>query len=377
MDTAVRGANHAAESIEDADGASAHGSSPALTVTATYGLSEAGRKASLLAGGDGRATQQITVHVPANRLHLVAVDEKGAARLKLRPLYQLNDRREVVRIDSWPAYDNPPAVEDLFRAAAQNYEMERTYETERTAARSRRQEAQRELKVQLAQSFLNDHAQRAIVHPAPTPKRCYLVAPDGRRLLFDVDTDQSVARELPPEAHRRFRADLTARAERNRLERAAQLAVHEEKKRFIADWIREYGTPEQQTRQAAGFLPMDEAVEAITVQAFAVVGDRPLYARDGAARLQAHLRQLPQYPSIVVAPDDLAISSSNAVKATTAQWALVQELQAAVPDATVTLRVHTLTCKKEPNSPALTLSGVLVTFKFGPFTLRREYAAPG
>jgi hypothetical protein len=30
-----------------------------LTVTATYQLSEEGRKASLLAGGDGRAVQQI------------------------------------------------------------------------------------------------------------------------------------------------------------------------------------------------------------------------------------------------------------------------------------------------------------------------------
>ena len=377
MDTAVRGANHAAESIEDADGASAHGSSPALTVTATYGLSEAGRKASLLAGGDGRATQQITVHVPANRLHLVAVDEKGAARLKLRPLYQLNDRREVVRIDAWPAYDNPPAVEDLFRAAAQNYEMERTYETERTAARSRRQEAHREFKMQLAQSFLNDHAQRAIVHPAPTTKRCYLVAPDGRRLLFDVNTDQGVPQELPPEAHRRFRSDLAARAERNRLERADQLAVHEEKKRFIADWIRQYGTPEQQTRQAAGFLPMDEAIEAMTSHTFACLGDHPLYTRDGAASLQAHLRQFPRYATAAVAQADMAVASTNAVKATAAQWALVQELQAALPDATVTLRAHKLTWKKDSKAPALVLFGVLITQKVGPFALRREYAAPG
>ena len=36
-----------------------------LTVTATYLLSEEGRKASLLAGGDGRAVQELTVQVPA------------------------------------------------------------------------------------------------------------------------------------------------------------------------------------------------------------------------------------------------------------------------------------------------------------------------
>src|SRR5438270_9396145 len=72
-----------------------------LSVTATYLLSEEGRKASLLAGGDGRAVQALTVHVPANRLHLVSVDAGGVARLKLRPRYQLGETG-VTRIDAPP-----------------------------------------------------------------------------------------------------------------------------------------------------------------------------------------------------------------------------------------------------------------------------------
>ena len=43
-------------------------------VVATYHLSEEGRKASLLAGGDGRAVQEIKIQVPTNRFHLVSVD---------------------------------------------------------------------------------------------------------------------------------------------------------------------------------------------------------------------------------------------------------------------------------------------------------------
>ena len=35
-----------------------------LAVTAVYCLSEQGRKLSLLSGGDGRAVQQLTIHVP-------------------------------------------------------------------------------------------------------------------------------------------------------------------------------------------------------------------------------------------------------------------------------------------------------------------------
>jgi len=56
-----------------------------LAVTATYVLTEEGRKALLLAGGDGRAVQEMVLEVPSNRLHLVSVDANGVARLKLRP----------------------------------------------------------------------------------------------------------------------------------------------------------------------------------------------------------------------------------------------------------------------------------------------------
>jgi hypothetical protein len=49
----------------------------ALAAAAVYRLSEEGRKASLIAGGDGRALQQRTVDVPVNRLHLVSVDFGG------------------------------------------------------------------------------------------------------------------------------------------------------------------------------------------------------------------------------------------------------------------------------------------------------------
>ena len=48
-----------------------------LTVKAIFLLSDSGRKASLLAGGDGREAQAIDVDVPANRLHLVVVDPDG------------------------------------------------------------------------------------------------------------------------------------------------------------------------------------------------------------------------------------------------------------------------------------------------------------
>jgi len=244
-----------------------------LTVTATYVLSEEGRKVSLLTGGDGRAVQQLTLQVPANRLHLVAVDPNGVARLKLQPRYHRDREERVERLDTLPTYDAQPDLEALFREAARNHQLEQTYVGERRAAKANRRTAEAERRAQVAQTFLQDPTQRALVHPAPTPTRCYL-ATDRGRVMFDARTDESPAKDVPAEAHRRFRADLRVRQDENRRLRADQLSIHEEKTRVIASWVAAHGTPEQRARQAAGVLSMDEAIRAMTDQAFAAVANR-------------------------------------------------------------------------------------------------------
>src|SRR6516164_5936832 len=92
--------------------------SPTLTVQAAFTLSENGRKASLLAGGNGRADQVLDILVPKHRLHLITVDADGHARLKLRPRYETQLDGRVVKIDAAPIYDRPPTLNELFLAAA-------------------------------------------------------------------------------------------------------------------------------------------------------------------------------------------------------------------------------------------------------------------
>jgi hypothetical protein len=347
-----------------------------LSVTVTYVLTEDGRKASLLAGGNGHALQQITLQVPANRLHLVSVDKQGVARLKLRPRYEMDGERGIVRIDAAPVYDQPPTIDELYRAAAKNHELEATYLATRSAARSKRGEADRAFREIVAEGFLADKGQRAVTHPPPTPKRCYLESDKGR-LLFDVDTDLGRAKDVPAEAHRRFRVDLRERDERNHQERAMQLALHAEKKHKIAEWVAAYGTQEQKLRQADGMLPMDEAIEGITDQVFGLAVDLPRYVRDGAARLQESLREATGQKDLVVAPMDVTVRSVHAVKASAAQWAVVQHLRSRLPDASVVLREHALSSKRHNGTESLTVFGVLVTKKHGPFVLRREYLIEG
>jgi len=374
MDTAPRAALRRPELVTDIEvPPAAPEPARALTVMAVYELSEAGRKASLLTGGDGRALQQLKVQVPTSRLHLVTVDPQGTARLKLRPRFELNSEHQVIRTDAVPTYDAPPTLEDLFREAARNHELERVYQAERNAARTKRREAERERRAQIAQAFLVDKSQRALVHPPPSPKRCTLVTDQGR-VLFDVGTNEGVARDVPAEAHRRFRADLAAKKEKNLRERAAQLALHEEKKRFIAAWIQEHGTPDQKERQAAGVLPMEEAIEAITDQALAALATLTPYKRDGADRLLDHVRAVVADPNLVIRPDDITVITSDARALTAPQWKVLKGLRERVPGGTVALRRHVLSAPQAPPTHPLVLHSAVVTLPLGPLRLRREYS---
>jgi hypothetical protein len=375
MDTASQVAAHGLEPVTDVEYVTRRDTGRTLTVTAVYRLSEEGRRASLLAGGDGRAVQEVKLPVPTNRFHLVNVDIDGVATLKLRPRYTLDAQQNVVRNDEVPTYDAPPTVDELVKDAARNHQLERAFEAQQAETRSRRRESQFEAHQKLAERFFADPDMRALEHPKPTPRQCYLAG--GRRpILFDAKQHRDLARQVPPEAFRRFSEDLRARTERNQEKRARQLAIHEERQRVIAEWVARRGTPDQQARHAAGVLPLQEVLDGLTDEAFAVVGDRPRYVRDGVERLQAYLRQFPQYAKVVVTKADLLVTSANAAEATETMWALKQELETLLPDAVLTMRLHWLALKTEPSGPRLTQFSVLVSRKVGPFTLRREFLAP-
>lgn len=345
-----------------------------LRVAAIFVLSENGRKASLIAGGNGRAEQVVDVDVPANRLHLVTVDPDGKAWLKLRPRYDTKPDGRVGKIDSPPVFDVPPSLDELFLVAAKTHELERAYITQ-GSRRGRDREDKREIRARLAEVFLRSPELRAAEHPTPSKKRCYLIN-EGARLLFDADRDEPPAREVPAEAHRRFRADERAKRERNAAEHARRIEVHEEKMRFIAEWIAAHGSADQAERQAAGLLPVAEAIEAIADAAFAPLHDWPRYERNGAAVLQAHIRQHPNYRHAVVSGGELAVNDANATEATTVQWHAVQRARSLLPNATVTLRAHRLMWKSDANAPSLTVFGVLLVVNSGPITVRREFRIP-
>jgi hypothetical protein len=376
MDTAARFALRYTETAAEAVSPPSPERERTLAVRATYLLSEDGRKASLLSGGNGCAVQEVSFTVPANRLHLVAVDGNGVAHLKLRPRFELDAQQRIVRKDHLPTYDVPPTLDELFRAAARNHQLEHGYQAERTAAQTKRRELEYDLRTQVAQAFLRDPSRRALQHPTPTRAYCFLVTEHRRHLRFDVSLDEGIARDVPGEAYRRFTADVRARRAGGRRQHTTNLAAYDEKTGFVAEWVATHGTQDQRVRHAAGVLPLEEVRRTLADEAFAPFNDRPVYVRDGAARLQTHLRQSPPYADAVVTFASLAVFSSDAGAVTTAQWNLLQDFRAVVADADVRLRAHKLALKQHPDAPTLTLFAVRVTRKVGPFVLQREYAAP-
>jgi hypothetical protein len=168
-------------------------------------------------------------------------------------------------------------------------------------------------------------------------RRC-VIATERGRLAFDAKRDLGIARDVPLEALRRFHADIRARRERAEKTIVEFHSVYSEKQRLVREWINDNGTADQRARLAAGVLPLEEAVEAMTDEAFRRLDHLPRYQPDGVGRLQAHLRMFPPYATATVSELSLHVATRYLTDATAAQWAVVQEVRSAVPDARVYLR---------------------------------------
>ena len=125
-------------------------------------------------------------------------------------------------------------------------------------------------------------------------------------------------------------------------------------------------------------LPIEEGIDAMAADAFCALAQFPEYEVNGPgpSQLQNYLRQFPSYSDAVVTPLDLRVVNRTLPTATPTQWAFLQQVQAAVPDAKVLLRERCLVWTRDLQAPKLRHVTVLVLKKVGPITLRREYWVP-
>jgi len=346
-----------------------------LSVTADYRLSEAGRKASLLSGGNGHAEQRVKIAVPLTRLHLVHVDNNGVARLKLRPQFKLNTDQRIVKIKFAPVYDQPPTLDELFQDAARNHELERAYHAQRTTAQAARRETLDEWRNQVALEFLGDPTRRAVVYPPPSKRRCQVMTDRGP-VDFDAKRDMGVARQVPLEAFRRFENDVRIRHGQGADQRTQNLAKHAERQQMMREWIAVQGSHDQRERLAAGVLPFKEFVHALADVTFRPLAHLTPYQTDGATRLQEQIRQLPGHADAIVTPTDVSVVTRLLPTASAIQWSLVNEIRSIMPDAQVQLRERSLAWTRDPHAPKVRLVSALVTIRVGLVLLRREFQVP-
>jgi len=337
-----------------------------ITATAVIHLSARGRRASLLAGGDGHRTQRRTVEVSPDDSELVRVDHRGEATLTLTPRIVAAANGRLRRVRDVLEYDLVPSGDHLIAAARALAALRHAYDTQRAAALNAAKEA-------YAAEFMRDDSLRALVHPPPSSQRC--ACRNGRRLLIFHTTDAGLAAALPVEAHRRFRADLAARARSNQARREQELAAHHAKRIYMTGWIEAHGTEDQRARLSAGRLAVSEMYEAIADRVFAPLQEYPRYIHNAHSDLVALYSREAKDDAARILSTDTKIESGPVVHLSSAQWTTFASMQALLPSALFSVRRYRIYWSQRPrrHDPHLVQVAILVKYRSAPLTLLRSY----
>jgi hypothetical protein len=340
-----------------------------IKALAVVQLSARGRRASLLAGGDGRALQRLHVDVPPSAVDLIRVNRRGEASLVLGPRIVALPNGRLRRLREPMLYDAPPTNEQLLVDARAVAALREAYVTQRSLAYVAAKEA-------FAQEFLQDAARRAIVHPPPTAQRCAFRTEHG--VLVFRHTDAGAAAVVPVEAHRRFRADLAERARRNQSQAARDMAIHQAKHLSMARWIEQHGSADQQSRLAAGRLSDAEMYEAIADDVFGPLQAWPRYMHDARGDLLTCYREVDASAPGDIPAAQVKVESTVVVHLSADQWSQLAAMQAAVPEAVMTVRRYRIYWSDRParHDPHVIQFAVLVKYRLDPLTIVRSYMLP-
>lgn len=327
-----------------------------------YQLDEKGRKASLLAGGNGKAQQFIDVEVTAELLVLVHVDDDGTAAYNLSPevCYPVVRNRYSVPLSA------PEAAAEVLRIAAEKQakaEQDALKDAEKKAAEEKMHAEQDTRWLALAQRFIVGD---------PEVKRTGLVfecqlnniypwnaATTGLIAQIDTETNRRGKIQADAEAVKRA-AEEKVSAERNAKIDAARLA-----------WLRQHGTVNQVERFEADVLSENELFEAIR----AVVLPEKL---GEAEAYQIH------HSVDVEHNDDCGedsvkweVEDGSSCTLTATQWACLKSVRAAaagIPDAVVDVRKHVAILACNCPDPFWLTARVCVTLTDLDIEVQRQYA---
>jgi len=350
-----------------------------ITATAVYYLSERGRKDALVQGISAEARQSLHLTVPPEDVELLHVTPGGAAFLALTPRYETLPDGRYVRFDDPPVFDHVPTADELLAYARAAYTIRQTIRADYAGKRQARDAEQREKKATIAQAFLSDATARPAPNPIPNKYVCWLVERDGRLMKFR-HTDPPPGGLVPAEAERRRRADAAVKRAAGQARMNANATRADEKRAAIETWVAEHGTPDQRARFEAGVLPPSEVLRCLTEATLApIAATYPVYRPIRPEELQARFDADPSWSTVRLPALEFAVEiQESQVTAKPHHWAAIQEIQRAIPGATVVLRRDRAYWKGDPSgrAPVIIRYALRVTVPVGPFTLKRVVAAP-
>jgi len=322
-----------------------------------YCLSEGGRRASLKAGGSGRRNQEVSGLVSSEDVDLFKVDCDGRCRSAIAA----------------SEFDMPLTWQVALDKLREEQEEKNRVRRQELEERGKRLKAEGEQKAALAAAFIIAPERYYVFHASSSDVEIseegnlsgsgvvthFRNHPYGAVPNFDDLLAVASARFAQQQAEKRAVAEAEATAKSARAQAETD---------FIEAWVREHGSTNQQQRYAADLLPRDEVLQALEDAAFRPLDDLARYAK---------------LKSSDVCPDEetcahVTFASHAAESASAAQWDLIRDIAARIPEAEVQLRAHAGDCqdRQSHDLPEAVRHGVMVHRKVGPFTMRREYAAP-
>jgi hypothetical protein len=352
----------------------------------TYSLSEVGQKASLLAGGNGKAIQTVEADVHPEDLALFSVSTDGKLSLAINTeqLRYLYSHMSSPQTDTQAVkFDSPQDYASLIKVM-------------RSAPQQLADAIAAEIDSLIAEWLSNKETYSSYTQippflPTDHPRRAELtVMAERRQADADTKREQRIAERVAgidpktiglgrtefgiyvhqwPSGEDRFTLDSPHYATLDAIlkereaqeEKKARIEANrtEKEEAFLDAWVAENGTDSEKERHSEGLLPRGEVFDRIKADLF---GDRPKFNwRDHKPKCTC------EYQTCAAEHD-----VDDATELTDSEFQSLKQLRADFPDAEVTPRIHKITRKECEDKVKIATGRVQIAI--GPFTFTRSFA---
>lgn len=337
--------------------------------TIHYMLSEAGRKASLLAGGDGREQQTISGALTTENIDLFKIDAQGIARAAIGTLATnyaqgYSNPPTYLAATDGPKQDAPPTWEQAVSAVQVAASVARSKAAEKAVAEEAAV-AQERINIAHNAAIVAEWERGLLADPAARmPGNTYTGGVSHEiytQLRFPPYLNDILSAGFRSEMRRRKEADEAEAARGKADALKVQLAL-------VSEFVATHGTASQIQRYEATLLPSLELKELIAADLFSALAEFPRYERMTASDVCGEGAERED-------DEHVKFSNSEAAEVPADTWDIYLAIKAAAGESvSIEVRLHHGRCECD-GVPSQERYGVKVVKALGSFTIAREFAA--